>query len=292
MRILLVSDLHYTLKQLDWVVVGRGRLRPRRGGRRPPRHRLVRRARRADRRRARVPRPHGRRRPRSSRARATTTSTPATSSASAPRCGSTARARAGVLVDGARIATDDVLVTVCPWWDGPRTREQVDRALAADAAGGRRPHRGSGCTTRRPTSRRRAGPASATTATPTSTRGSTQHQPDLVLCGHVHQSPFAAERRLGRPHRHDVGRQRRPRARPGPDAHRDRHRRRAGRAGCRRRASRSSRSRTAQYSGSGSRSEPSSDCACPSLCIRLPSTTSTMPSPPSWSAYWCWRSAR
>ena len=36
-----------------------------------------------------------------------------------------------------------------------------------------------------------------------------QHQPDIVLCGHVHQSPFVDRRRLDRPDRLDVGRQRR-----------------------------------------------------------------------------------
>ena len=40
---------------------------------------------------------------------------------------------AGVLVDGTRWETDEVLVTVCPWWDGPRTRELVGEQLAADA---------------------------------------------------------------------------------------------------------------------------------------------------------------
>ena len=40
----------------------------------------------------------------------------------------------GVFVDGMRIETDDVFVTVCPWWDGPRTKELVDRQLADDAA--------------------------------------------------------------------------------------------------------------------------------------------------------------
>src|SRR3954467_3666453 len=31
----------------------------------------------------------------------------------------------GVFIDGSRIDTDSVMVTVCPWWDGPRTRETV-----------------------------------------------------------------------------------------------------------------------------------------------------------------------
>src|SRR5215471_15362437 len=41
---------------------------------------------------------------------------------------------AGVFVDGTRVETADMLMTVCPWWDGPRTRERVGAALAADAA--------------------------------------------------------------------------------------------------------------------------------------------------------------
>jgi len=36
----------------------------------------------------------------------------------------------GVFVDGTRLEADDVLITVCPWWDGPLTCEVVDRQLA------------------------------------------------------------------------------------------------------------------------------------------------------------------
>ena len=39
----------------------------------------------------------------------------------------------GVAVDGARLDTPEVLVTVCAYWDGPRSREQVGEQLAADA---------------------------------------------------------------------------------------------------------------------------------------------------------------
>src|SRR6478752_5295258 len=39
----------------------------------------------------------------------------------------------GVFVDGTHVVTDDVIVTVCPWWDGPRTCALVDQQLAADA---------------------------------------------------------------------------------------------------------------------------------------------------------------
>lgn len=98
----------------------------------------------------------------------------------------------GVIVDGMRVETEDVLFTVCPWWDGPRTRQVVDLQLATDATlvDGRQwvwvyhgPPDGS----------------------PTSWTGSRhygdeelnrwidQHHPDIVVCGHVHQSPFMAD---------------------------------------------------------------------------------------------------
>jgi Icc-related predicted phosphoesterase len=99
---------------------------------------------------------------------------------------------AGVFVDGMRFETEDVVVTVCPWWDGPLTREVVDRQLAEDAA--------------RPGDRQwiwvyHAPPD----ASPTSWTGKRhygdpdlvawidRYHPDVVLSGHVHQSPFAAD---------------------------------------------------------------------------------------------------
>jgi Icc-related predicted phosphoesterase len=98
---------------------------------------------------------------------------------------------AGVYVDGSRYETDRELVTVCPWWDGPATRQDIDHQLAEDATlvGDRRwiwvYH-------------------APPDASPTSWTGKrhygdeelvpwiARHQPDIVLCGHVHQSPFAA----------------------------------------------------------------------------------------------------
>ncbi len=98
---------------------------------------------------------------------------------------------AGVYVDGTRVESDGVMVTVCPWWDGPQTRAVVAQQLADDAAlvAGRRwiwvYH-------------------APPTASPTSWTGKRhygdedlsgwieEYQPDVVLCGHVHQSPFVA----------------------------------------------------------------------------------------------------
>jgi Icc-related predicted phosphoesterase len=97
---------------------------------------------------------------------------------------------AGVFVDGTRLMTEDVLLTVCPWWDGPRTREQVDRALASDAA--EVDQRMWIWAYHAPPDR------SPTSWTGTRHYGDTdlnawieRHAPDLVLCGHVHQAPFA-----------------------------------------------------------------------------------------------------
>src|SRR5258708_34056648 len=39
----------------------------------------------------------------------------------------------GVLVDGARVVTDDGIVTAGPWWDGPRTRDRLDEAPPVEA---------------------------------------------------------------------------------------------------------------------------------------------------------------
>jgi Icc-related predicted phosphoesterase len=96
---------------------------------------------------------------------------------------------AGVYVDGTSIVTKDAHVTVCPWWDGPRTRQRFAEMLAgeADVVGERTwiwvyhapPDR------------------SATSWTGSRYYGDTdlnswieRFRPALVLCGHVHESPF------------------------------------------------------------------------------------------------------
>ena len=38
---------------------------------------------------------------------------------------------AGVIVDGTALSRDDVLITVCPWWDGEGSRERVGRQRRA-----------------------------------------------------------------------------------------------------------------------------------------------------------------
>jgi len=94
----------------------------------------------------------------------------------------------GVATDGDSIVLGDTLITICPWWDGPLGRERVAGQLAADGA--RRPTRwfwvyhwppiGSATCW---TGRREYGD-------PDLRAWIEAHQPDAVLTGHVHESPF------------------------------------------------------------------------------------------------------
>jgi Icc-related predicted phosphoesterase len=116
----------------------------------------------------------------------------------------------GVLIDFSHLELDGVLISVCAYWDGPRTRERVGQQLDDDAA--------------------RVGDRlwvwayhAPPDASPTSWTGSrhygdedlsrwiAQHQPDIVLCGHVHESPFVEGGRwvdrIGRTSVFNAGRQ-------------------------------------------------------------------------------------
>lgn len=95
---------------------------------------------------------------------------------------------AGIPTDGSSLELDDTLVTICPWWDGPVGRERVAAQLATDGA--RRPGRWIWIYHWPPL------------GSPTCWTGKTsygdedlvgwidEHRPDLVLCGHVHEPPF------------------------------------------------------------------------------------------------------
>ncbi|HVT41852.1 MAG TPA: metallophosphoesterase [Acidimicrobiales bacterium] len=94
----------------------------------------------------------------------------------------------GVATDGDSLLLEDTLVTVCPWWDGPLGRERVEVQLVTDAA--RRPdhwlwvyHWPPVGSTTCWTGRREYGD-------PDLRAWIEEHQPDVVLTGHVHESPF------------------------------------------------------------------------------------------------------
>lgn len=94
----------------------------------------------------------------------------------------------GVLVDWGRIDLDGTRLTVCPWWDGPATRADVDRQLAQDAD--ERPDRWVWVYHYPPdgvevswNGRRHIGDKDLN-------GWIERHQPDLVLTGHIHDSPM------------------------------------------------------------------------------------------------------
>ena len=95
---------------------------------------------------------------------------------------------AGIASDGDALFIDDTLITICPWWDGPAGRAALEAQLAADAQ--RRPARWIWVYHWPPlgsptcwTGRRHYGDSELGAWIE-------QFRPDLVLCGHVHQPPF------------------------------------------------------------------------------------------------------
>jgi Icc-related predicted phosphoesterase len=102
-----------------------------------------------------------------------------------------AASASGVYVDGTRLETDRELVTVCQWWDGPATRQDIDDQLAADAAvlGDRRwiwvYHGPPDSSPTSWTGKRHYGDEALVTWID-------RYEPAIVLSGHVHQSPFAS----------------------------------------------------------------------------------------------------
>lgn len=94
----------------------------------------------------------------------------------------------GAYSDGDSVLIEETLFTICPWWDGPIVRERIGAQLAE-------------ASTKRPKQWiwvHHAPPAES----PVSWGGDRyfgdielrewidQYQPDVVLSGHVHQSPF------------------------------------------------------------------------------------------------------
>ena len=117
-----------------------------------------------------------------------------------------------VHVDGMSVDVGDTRFTICPWWDGPLTRQQVADQLAAAAVD--RPaqwiwlyH----------------SPPAGTVLCRDGRREFPDHDlaawideyaPDLVLCGHIHQAPWVDggswQARLGSTWVFNAGKQRGP----------------------------------------------------------------------------------
>ena len=115
-------------------------------------------------------------------------------------------------VDGTSIDIGDTRFTICPWWDGPVTRQHVDDQLAAAAVD--RPERWVWLYHSPPAGTvlcndgRREFPDHDLAA------WIEQHSPDLVLCGHIHQAPWidggSWHARLGTTRVFNAGKQRGP----------------------------------------------------------------------------------
>jgi len=97
----------------------------------------------------------------------------------------------GVSTDGDSLSLGDLLITVCPWWDGPAGREATLRLIETDAV--RRPARWLWVYHWPPadspvcwTGYEHYGDADVASWI-------AQYKPDLVLTGHVHQSPFTPD---------------------------------------------------------------------------------------------------
>jgi Icc-related predicted phosphoesterase len=98
---------------------------------------------------------------------------------------------AGIPTDGDSLMVGDTLVTICPWWDGPVAKAAVASQLAGDSARRRSrwvwvyhwPPMGSPTCW---TGRRDYGDAELG-------EWIALYHPDAVLTGHVHESPFKAD---------------------------------------------------------------------------------------------------
>ena len=95
---------------------------------------------------------------------------------------------AGIPTDGDSLALKDTLITICPWWDGPIGRDQLHRRL--DELAARRPERWIWLYHWPPL-------GSPTCWTGRREYGDTElgawidsFKPDFVLTGHVHEPPF------------------------------------------------------------------------------------------------------
>ena len=98
---------------------------------------------------------------------------------------------AQLFVDGACVELDDILITICPWWDGPVSRAELETLLARDAA--------------KPKKRWVWIHHSPPDKSPVSWAGKKfggdeflvewiqRYQPDLVLSGHIHNAPFSSK---------------------------------------------------------------------------------------------------
>jgi len=93
-----------------------------------------------------------------------------------------------VHVDGRSVDLEGTRFTICPWWDGPKTRDAVGEQLAA--AGRHRADRWIWLYHSPPAGTVLCRDGRREFPDPDLAAWIGQHQPDLVLCGHIHQAPW------------------------------------------------------------------------------------------------------
>ena len=103
---------------------------------------------------------------------------------------------AALHVDGASVDVGDTRFTVCPWWDGPISRDEVGAQLAAAAVD--RPQRWVWLYHAPPAGTPLCHDGRRTFPDQELADWIAEHQPDIVLCGHIHQSPWADGRFVAR----------------------------------------------------------------------------------------------
>jgi Icc-related predicted phosphoesterase len=94
----------------------------------------------------------------------------------------------GLYVDGASVDVGDTRFTICPWWDGPVTREEVAAQLAAAAVD--RPARWVWLYHAPPAGTVLCHDGRRTFPDQDLADWIAEHEPDVVLCGHIHQAPW------------------------------------------------------------------------------------------------------
>lgn len=101
--------------------------------------------------------------------------------------------RPALAIDGDTLLLADTLFTVCPWWDGPLAQEQVEHQLdQAATRRGEAPHGRWVWVYHAPPEGLLSWNGRRHHGDPLLPRLIARHAPSAVLCGHIHEAPFRA----------------------------------------------------------------------------------------------------
>jgi len=97
----------------------------------------------------------------------------------------------GLFVDGESAILEDTCITACPWWDGPVSRAELEALLEREAS--RRAGRWIWSHHAPPQGTRVSCAGKQLLGDPFLREWIERFKPDLVLSGHLHNSPFRAD---------------------------------------------------------------------------------------------------